>query len=608
MHVSVRAARRAAAPPPSRSRTSAVALLFLSVVLATFGATSASAAPKPDDPTRPGPADGPRGKRVPGSDHPADLPDYETESARVGNPNAGEPVPDTYIVVFKPGLASPKDTEKDLVAKNAAKVRFSYGHALAGFAAVIPPDRIDNVRSHPNVAYVEQDRFVGPEDIVTPAPSWGQDRIDQRNLPLSNSYNDFNEGAGVHAYVIDTGVRRTHVEFGGRIGNGYDAITAGGTANDCNGHGTHVASTVAGTTYGVADKATVHPVRVLDCNGSGSNASVIAGIDWVRANAIKPAVANMSLGGTASSSLDTALNNAITAGITFVVAAGNSNANACNYSPARVPAAITVGATTNTDARASFSNFGTCLDIFAPGQNITAGWSTGDTAINTISGTSMASPHVAGAAALFLNANPGATPSTVRAALVNNSTFNKITAAGTGSPNHLLYTAFLPGGTTPTPEPPPTPPPATNGVVNPGFENGSTGWTQSSSGGYDLIATAKPRTGSFSVWALGYNNGTDRISQPMVIPTNGTLRYWWQLTSTESTTTGYDFMYVRIRNSSGTLLATMRARSNTAARNAWFQDSISLSAYAGQQVVVSFEFTTDSSLASSFYVDDVSLS
>lgn len=604
MHVSSSADLRAATP--SRARAVAVRLLFLAFLVVAAGAGAAAAAPKPDDPSRPGPADSPRGKRTPGADHPADLPDYESESARIGNPKAGQPVPDQYIVVFKPGLASPKDTEKELVAKNNATVKFSYGHAIDGFAAVIPPDRIDNVRSHPNVAYVEQDLYVGPEDVVSPAPSWGLDRIDQRNLPLSNSYNDINEGVGVHTYVIDTGVRLTHAEFAGRMRNGYDAITAGGTANDCNGHGTHVASTVAGATYGVADKALVHPVRVLDCNGSGSNASVIAGIDWVRTNHIKPAVANMSLGGSASSSLDTAVNNATNSGVTFVVAAGNSNANACNYSPARVPAAITVGATTNTDARASFSNFGTCLDIFAPGQNITAGWSTGDTATNTISGTSMASPHVAGAAALYLNTNPGATPSTVRAALVNNSTVNKVTAAGTGSPNQLLYTAFLPGGT--TPEPTPTPPPATNGVVNPGFESGNTGWTQSSSGGFNLIETNKPRTGIYSVWGLGYNSGTDRISQPMVIPTNGTLRYWWHLSSTEGTSTAYDFMHVRIRNSSGTLLATVRSRSNTATRNVWSQDTISLAAYAGQQVVVSFEFTSDSSVVSSFYVDDVSLS
>ncbi|MFC7501007.1 S8 family serine peptidase [Nocardioides sp. CPCC 206347] len=605
MHVSVRAARRAAASPPSRRQASAIGLLFFAIVIAGFGADPASAAPKPDDPSRPGPADGPRGKRVPGAEHPGDLPDYESESARVGNPNAGEPVPNQYIVVFRPGLASASDTTKDIVAKNNAKLKFSYGHAISGFAAVIDPDRIDNVRNHPNVASVEQDYYVGPEDIVTPAPSWGQDRIDQRDLPLSNSYNDFNEGAGIHAYIIDTGIRRTHGEFTGRVGNGYDAVTAGGTANDCNGHGTHVASTVAGATYGVADKAIVHPVRVLDCNGSGSNAGVIAGIDWVRANAIKPAVANMSLGGGVSSSLDTALNNAITAGITFVVAAGNSNANACNYSPARVPAAITVGATTNTDARASFSNFGTCLDIFAPGQNITAGWSTGDTAVNTISGTSMASPHVAGAAALFLNANPGATPSAVRAALVNNSTFNKITAAGTGSPNHLLYTGFIGGGATPPPPPPPPPP---SGLINGGFESGTTGWTQYSAAGYPLIGTSKPRTGSYSVWALGYNSGTERISQPVVVSGTGTLTYWWWMNSSEGTTTAFDYMYVRVRNTAGTLLATVRTRSNTATRAAWVSDSISLSAYAGQQVVISFEFSSDSSLATSFYVDDVGLS
>lgn len=576
-------------------------MLFAALV---SSAGSAAAGPKDDDPSRDGPKDGPRGQRVGAAEQPNDLPEFWEESDRVGNPHQGEAIPDQYIVIFKPGTASPKDKEREIVSQNGGTLKFSYGAALHGFAAIIPENRIDNVMAHPNVESVEQDRVVGPEDVQSPA-TWGIDRIDQRNLPLNNSYTDFNEGNGVHAYIIDTGVRADHVEFTGRMGNGYDAVTAGGTANDCNGHGTHVAGTVGGTTYGVADKVRIHPVRVLDCNGSGSNAGVIAGVDWVRANAVKPAVANMSLGGSASSSLDTAVANTIASGVSFAVAAGNSNANACNYSPARTASAITVGATTNTDARASYSNFGTCLDIFAPGSNITSAWHSGTTATNTISGTSMASPHVAGAAALYLAANPTATPTAVRDALVNQSTPNLVTSAGTGSPNRLLYTGFIGGG---TPPPPPPPPPPPSGLVNGGFENGTTGWTQYSSGGYPLISTAKPRTGAWSVWALGYNSATERIGQTVTVPTNGTLGYWWHLTSSEGTTTAYDYMFVRIRNTSGTVLATLRTRSNTAARNVWSFDSVSLAAYAGQSVVVSFEFSTDSSLVSSFYVDDVSLS
>uniref|UniRef100_UPI003467EDD9 Extracellular serine proteinase n=1 Tax=Thermus sp. (strain Rt41A) TaxID=32063 RepID=UPI003467EDD9 len=277
--------------------------------------------------------------------------------------------------------------------------------------------------------------------VQSPA-TWGLDRIDQRTLPLDGRYTYTATGAGVHAYVVDTGILLSHQEFTGRIGKGYDAITPGGSAQDCNGHGTHVAGTIGGTTYGVAKGVTLHPVRVLDCNGSGSNSSVIAGLDWVTQNHVKPAVINMSLGGGASTALDTAVMNAINAGVTVVVAAGNDNRDACFYSPARVTAAITVGATTSTDYRASFSNYGRCLDLFAPGQSITSAWYTSSTATNTISGTAMATPHVTGAAALYLQWYPTATPSQVASALLYYATPNVVKNAGRYSPNLLLYTPF----------------------------------------------------------------------------------------------------------------------------------------------------------------------
>ncbi len=241
--------------------------------------------------------------------------------------------------------------------------------------------------------------------------------------------------------MIDTGIRTTHTQFGGRASNVFDAF--GGSGADCNGHGTHVSGTIGGSTYGVAKSVMLRGVRVLDCNGSGSNSGVIAGVDWVTNNHINPAVANMSLGGGASSALDTAVNNLANSGVPIAVAAGNSNTNACNSSPARAANAITVGSTTTTDARSSFSNFGTCLDIFAPGSGILSSYASSDTATATLSGTSMASPHVAGVAALYKQFSPGASATTTRNAIVNGSTPNVVTNAGTGSPNRLLYSLFF---------------------------------------------------------------------------------------------------------------------------------------------------------------------
>jgi len=247
----------------------------------------------------------------------------------------------------------------------------------------------------------------------------------------------------VHAYIIDTGIRFSHQTFGGRATSGFDAVD-GGSADDCNGHGTHVSGTVGGSQYGVSKGVQLVAVRVLNCSGSGTTAQVVAGINWVTSHAIKPAVANMSLGGGASTSIDNAVNNSINSGVTYAIAAGNSNANACNFSPARVGAAITVGATGQNDARASFSNFGTCVDIFAPGVGITSSWDTSNTATNTISGTSMATPHVTGAAAQVLSAHPTFTPAQVRNELVANATTGVVGSPGSGSPNRLLFISQTP--------------------------------------------------------------------------------------------------------------------------------------------------------------------
>jgi subtilisin family serine protease len=299
---------------------------------------------------------------------------------------------------------------------------------------------VENLRRNPNVSLIQTDRVVRTSAGTQSPATFGIDRIDQRALPLSNSYGYSATGSGVTAYVIDTGIRLTHTEFDVRASGGYTAINDGQGTVDCNGHGTHVAGTIGGRTNGVAKDVRLVSVRVFDCAGSGSTSTVVSGIDWVASHAAKPAVANMSLGGGANSALDTAVSNLIDSGVVAVVAAGNNNADACTASPARVGGAVTVGATTSSDARASYSNYGSCLDLFAPGSDITSAWYTSDTAQAKISGTSMAAPHVSGAAALFLQNNRSATPQAVRDALVSSATTGVVSSAGSGSPNRLVYT------------------------------------------------------------------------------------------------------------------------------------------------------------------------
>jgi subtilisin family serine protease len=617
-------------------------------------------------------------------------------------------IPDEYIVVLREdvkdvALRGSSDVARELVAARGGQVLHTYERALKGFWVKMSEAQVRELLTDPRVAYIEENGVVSASGTQTSA-TWGIDRIDQRNLPRDSTYNYNFDGTGVHAYILDTGMRLTHSQFSGRVGNGFDAITAGGNANDCHGHGTHVAGTVGGTTWGVAKKVTLHPVRVLDCTGYGSDAQVIAGMDWVTANHVKPAVANMSLGGDPSPALDEAVERMIAAGVVTAVAAGNDSGNACSYSPARTPNALTVGSTTSSDARSSFSNYGTCLDIFGPGSSITSSSYSSDTGSTSMSGTSMASPHVAGVAALYLQANPSSTPAQTMAALTTNATPNKVTSPGTGSPNLLLYSMFITGGggggDTTAPSTSITAPAGgatvsgtatisanasddvgvsrvefflgssllgtdttapysfdwnTTGVANgayalstkaydaagnvgsssavsvsvsngtgscslteqllanPGFESGNVSWTASTGVIDGTTSGSAALTGSYKAWLGGA--GTTRTEfayQDVTIPStacSASLSFWVKITTAETTTTSaYDKLAVQVRNSAGTVLTTLATYSNLNKSTSYVQKTLDLSAYKGQTIRVYFNGTEDSSLATSFFLDDTAVS
>ncbi|MGM1061847.1 S8 family peptidase [Saccharothrix sp. Mg75] len=369
----------------------------------------------------------------------------------VGGPGAVE---GSYIVVLRDDAAVGQQVQLQsgqLAARYGGRVELTYSATVRGFSVTMEEAQARRLAADPAVAYVEQDavaRATGTQDN----PTWGLDRVDQEKLPLDSKYTYPDTASTVTAYVIDTGIHKAHSDFGGRASDGHDFIDDDEVAQDCNGHGTHVSGTIGSATYGVAKGVKLVGVRVLDCQGSGQWSQIIGGVDWVARNAAKPAVANLSLGGAANSTVDSAVKRLVASGVTTAVASGNDNRDACSTSPARTAEAITVNATDSSDNRSAFSNYGSCTDVFAPGTSVTSTWNNGGT--NSISGTSMAAPHVAGAAALYLSANAtgaAATPDAVAKALLDNATADVVEAPGSGSPNRLLHTGFIGGD---DPEPP----------------------------------------------------------------------------------------------------------------------------------------------------------
>lgn len=519
-------------------------------------------------------------------------------------------VPGHYVVVVDPS-ADMGSVASTLGKLNSARVHHQYGHAVKGFGVELSEADAQQLSRDSRVQFVEEDSVFSAAQVAVP---WDLDRLDQRTLPLDNTFVASGNGAGVSVYVVDTGIRADHVDFSGRVAQGFSSIPDGLGSGDCNGHGTHVAGLIGGTSFGVAKAVTLVPVRVLDCTGTGSTSTVLAGLDWILSNHAAsgtPAIVNMSLAGTGSSALDTEVNNLFLAGMTTVVAAGNSTTDACNVSPARVPSAITVGATTQSDQIANYSNYGSCVDLFAPGSAVHSDWYTSPTAAVTSSGTSESAPLVAGIAAAWLATYPTASPTQISQSVISSATLDAITGLPAGSPNRLLFSGISALDT--------STPSNLQLLHDPGFDYGTTFWasdicTVINQTGCPpdsiLMMSAPSHSGKTHASLGGRPASVNVMSEPVTVPTGprrAELSIYLMVTSKGQKHAAVDFFNVEIRDANGLVLETVGAYSNMDAGPVYVQHRFDITKWEGHTIRVAFVSTANKGQPTWFLLDDVSM-